>query len=114
MKSPTAFRVEANWSAAERKIARRAYQAAFLRQCTAITEKAKRMFDSSSPPYGIWRLHDYLSRERRKVDLKYDYRYSVLISVFAQLLSEGWLKKDDLDGLDTEKIEQIESWAKAR
>ncbi|HEY6769729.1 MAG TPA: hypothetical protein VI386_33725 [Candidatus Sulfotelmatobacter sp.] len=112
MKSPTSFQVEAKWSHAEKKIARRAYQAAFLRQCTAITEKAKRMFELSSPPDGIWRLHDYLSRERRKVDLKYDYRYSVLISVFAQLLHEGWLKKEDLDGLDADKIEQIESWAK--
>jgi len=112
MKSPTAFRVEAKWSATEKKIARKAYEAAFLRQCTAITAKAKKMFDSSSPPDGIWRLHDYLSRERRKVDLKYDYRYSVLISVFAQLLSEGWLKKEDLEGLAADKIEQIEHWAK--
>jgi hypothetical protein len=112
MKSPTAFRVEAKWSAAEKKIARKAYEAAFLRQCTAITAKAKRMLDSSSPPDGIWRLHDYLSRERRKVDLKYDHRYSVLISVFAQLLREGWLKKEDLEGLAPDKIEQIEHWAK--
>ncbi len=112
MKSPTAFRVEVKWTHAEKKIARQAYDAAFLRQCTAVTEKAKRMFDSSSPPNGIWRLHDYLSRERRKVDLKYDYRYSVLISVFAQLLNEGWLKKEDLDGLDADKIDQIEYWAK--
>lgn len=112
MKSPTAFAVEAKWSQAERKIARKAYQAAFLRQCTIITERAKRMLASSSPPDGVWRLHDYLSRERRKVDMKYDYRYSVLISVFAQLLREGWLKKDDLAGLDAEKIEQIEYWAK--
>ena len=112
MKSPTAFQVEAKWSPAEKKIARQAYQAAFLRQCATITERAKRMFESSSPPDGIWRLHDYLSRERRKVDLKYDYRYSVLISVFAQLLSEGWLKKEDLDGLDADKIAQIEYWAK--
>lgn len=112
MKSPNAFRVEVDWSPSEKKIARKAYEAAFLRQCTTITQKAKKMFDSSSPPDGIWRLHDYLSRERKKVDLKYDYRYSVLISVFAQLLREGWLKKEDLEGLAAEKIEQIEYWAK--
>ena len=112
MKSPTAFEVEAKWSPADKKLARKAYQAAFLRQCTAITGTAKKMFDSSSPPDGIWRLHDYLSRERRKVDLKYDYRYSVLISVFAQLLREGWLRKADLEGLAADKIEQIEYWAR--
>ena len=43
--------------------------------------------------------------------MKYDYRYSVLISVFARLLTEGWLKKGDLEGLDADKIEQIEYWA---
>jgi hypothetical protein len=112
MKSPTAFRVEATWSSAEKKVARKAFDAAFRRQCAAITEKAERMLTTSSPPYGIWKLHDYLSRERRKVDKRYDYRYSVLISVFAELLRDGWLTKPDLSGLSEDKIEQIEHWAK--
>ena len=114
MKSPSAFPVEAKWSPAEKKVARKAYDAAFYRQCAAITEKAKQMLASSSPPYGVWKLHDYLSRERRKVDLRYDYRYSVLISVLAALLREKWLSKADLAGLSEDKIEQIEYWAGKR
>ena len=112
MKSPTAFEVDGVWSTAEKKAAHKAFDAAFLRQCTAVTEKAKRMLAASSPPYGVWKLHDYLSRERKKVDRRYDYRYSVLISVFAELLRDGWLTKSDLAGLSPDKIDQIERWAR--
>jgi len=38
---------------------------------------------------------------------KYDYRYSVLIGVFARLLYEGWLSEQDLAGLSPEKLELI-------
>jgi hypothetical protein len=112
MKSPMAFRIETTWSGAEKKVARKAFDRAFERQCATITEKAKQMLAATSPPHGIWQVHDYLSRERKKVDQTYDYRYSVLISVFAQLLRHGWLKKTDLAGLPPDKIELIESWAK--
>ena len=50
--------------------------------------------------------------ERKKVDQTYDYRYSVLISVLAELLRQGWLKRGDLAGLRPDKIELIESWRK--
>ena len=88
MKSPRAFRVETTWSPAEKKIARTAFDSAFQRQCATIADKAKRMMATTSPPGGIWEVHDYLSRERKKIDQTYDYRYSVLISVFAGLLRE--------------------------
>jgi hypothetical protein len=112
MKSPTAFRIETTWSEAEKKIARKAFDRAFERQCATITEKAKQMLATSSPPRGVWQVHDYLSRERKKVDQTYDYRYSVLISVFAGLLRQGWLTKTDLSGLRPDKIEMTESWAR--
>jgi hypothetical protein len=38
---------------------------------------------------------------------EYDYRYSVLILVFATLVSEGCLAEQDLRGLHPEKIEMI-------
>jgi hypothetical protein len=34
----------------------------------------------------VWRLHDYLTKKRREIDGKYDYRYSVLIFVLGRLL----------------------------
>jgi hypothetical protein len=112
VKSPLAVRIETTWSGAEKKIARKAFDRAFERQCATITGKAKQILAASAPPYGIWQVHDYLTRERKNVDLTYDYRYSVLISVFARLLRQGWLKRADLAGLSPDKIELIESWAK--
>ena len=112
MKSPTAFRIETAWTEAEKKAARRAFDLAFNRQCATITAKAKQMLATAPPPRGVWEVHDYLSRERRKVDQTYDYRYSVLISVFAGLVRQGWLTKEDLAGLGRDKIAMIEEWVK--
>ena len=112
MKSPTAVRIETTWSDTEKKIARKVFDRAFERQCASITEKAKQMLATASPPRGVWEVHDYLSTERKKVDETYDYRYSVLISVFANLLRQGWLKKSDLAGLQPDKIQLIEDWGK--
>ncbi len=114
MKSPMAVRVETTWSNTEKKIARKAYDRAFDRQCTTITEKAKQMLATASPPRGIWEVHDYLSRERKRVDQTYDYRYSILISVLANLLRQGWLTRTDLAGLQPDKIQLIEGLGEVR
>ncbi len=58
-------------------------------------------------PKDMWSVQDYLGRQRRETDEKYDYRYSVLISVFAQLIGEGWIDLDDLDGLAEDKTDRI-------
>jgi hypothetical protein len=55
----------------------------------------------------LWHLHDFLSEKCVEIDEKYDYRYSVLIFVFARLMKEGWLKASDLDGLHEEKVSKI-------
>lgn len=60
----------------------------------------------------VWHLHDFLSARRHQIDGKYDYRYSVLIFVFAQLLQEGWLYLDDLDGLEPDKRAKIAALAR--
>lgn len=112
MKSPYAFRVEMKWSADERKIARRAFDVAYRRQCDAAADKAKEMLARVSDPAGLWKVHDYLSRERKRVDETYDFRYSVLISILARLLDLGWLRPTDLAGLSDDKIKEIESWRK--
>jgi len=94
MKSPMAVRIETTWSEAEKKIARKAVDRAFERQCASITEKAKQMLATASPPHGIWQFHDYLPRERKKVDQTYDYRYSVLISVSCGVAAPGMVEEE--------------------
>lgn len=106
------FEDQITWSTAEKRAARRAFDLAYQRQCAAIHEKVKKMILTAAPfASGIWEIHDYLSEQRKKVDETFDYRYSVLLSVFSRLLREGWLTDADLVGLEADKIEAIKSWA---
>ena len=98
---------EFKWSKTEKGVARRAFDTAYEKECSGILTRLKAMTTVATGPRDIWRIHDYLSEQRRQTDSKYDYRYSVLIWVFARLLREGWLSEADLSGLDVEKIEKI-------
>ena len=98
---------ELKWSKAEKEIARRAFDAAYLRECGEIKSKLSKMVDGVTESWDLWRIHDYLTEQRKKTDAKYDYRYSVLPLVFGRLLKEGWLKDSDLEGLSDDKIEVI-------
>ena len=99
------------WAPSEKKLARIAFDKAFERQCTAITEKARRMLDTTAPSE-IFRVQEYLTEQRRIVDGLYDYRYSRLLGVFGRLLSDGWLSEGDLHGLQPEKIAKIKHQAR--
>jgi hypothetical protein len=57
-------------------------------------------------------LHDFLSARRHEIDGKYDYRYSVLIFVFAGLVKEGWLNIDELEGLQKDKLTKVAALAR--
>ena len=99
---------EFTWSATEKKAARTAFDLALARETSATRQQAEAMLRNSSDDRVIWRLHDYLDEKRREVDQKYDYRYSVLMMVFPRLVSEGWLKLEELAGIGAEKVDVIE------
>lgn len=100
------------WSEAEKKAARRAFEKAFALQCEAIKAEAKRMIAQAVEPSDIWRVQEYLTEQRKIVGRLYDYRYSVLLRVFASLLRDGWLTEEDLAGLRSDKIHEIRLGAK--
>jgi hypothetical protein len=95
------------WSKSEKKIARKAYDAAYQRECAAIIAKVQHMASEMETPKDLWQLDDYLYEQRRDTDEKYDYRYSVLLMVFSSLLNEGWLTFEDLDGLSEAKLTHL-------
>jgi Photoprotection regulator fluorescence recovery protein len=92
------------WSDSEKKIARRAFDAALSRELSSLLESIKSSAPQAATPDDIWALHDFLSEKREEINHKYDYRYSQLIYVFARLLKEKWLIKSDLDGLREDKL----------
>jgi Photoprotection regulator fluorescence recovery protein len=92
------------WSDSEKKIARRAFDAALSRELSSLLESIKSSASQAATPDDIWALHDLLSEKREEINRKYDYRYSQLIYVFARLLKEKWLIKSDLEGLKEDKL----------
>ncbi|VVB67359.1 Uncharacterised protein [uncultured archaeon] len=95
------------WSKQEKEIARRAFKAAYSRECMAIAESVRKMASEINDPIGLWQLHDFLTEKRKETDEKYDFRYSVLPLVFARLLCEGWIKQEDLAGISEQKLQEI-------
>lgn len=98
---------ELKWSKSEKEAARRAFEAAYQRECAEIRTKVREMVESAAEPPGLWRIHDFPTERREEVDRKYDYRYSVLPFVFARLLKEGWLSEGEIEGLGEDKMEVI-------
>ena len=96
------------WSQKEKTIARAAFDKAFQNECNHIIAILKERLNNLSDPKEVWRLEDYLSKKRKQIDQKYEYRYSVLIMVFGVLLNEGWIEMRDLDGLEEEKLQKIQ------
>ena len=95
------------WSKREKEIARRAFDGAYRRECAAILNMGRTMASSAREPEDLWRIHEFLSEQRIVTDNKYDYRYSVLVLVFARLVREEWLSAEELAGLGEEKLEKI-------
>ena len=101
------------WSHSEKEVARAAFDAALSRELAAIRKELVAMLERSATSVEVWQVHDFLSEKRDEVDRKYDYRYSVLISVFGRLLHEGWLNETDLTGISPEKLQLIQRSAAA-
>ena len=99
---------DVKWSQKEKSISRAAFDKAYKNECNNIIETVKNRARNLSEPKEIWGLEDYLYEKRKEIDNKYDYRYSVLIHVFGQLVRDGWITMKDLEGLEEEKIQRIQ------
>ena len=95
------------WSPDEKKVAHAAFEAALSRERASIRRDIEAMLRDPNDGAEIWEIRDFLNGKARELDQKYDFRYSVLIGVFARLLAEGWVTLDDLEGLDMTKQELI-------
>jgi len=73
-----------------------------------VRSKVEALLKESPEPAQVWQILDYLSEKQRELDRKYDFRYSVLTSVFGRLLGESWLSEADLGALSREKLDIIE------
>ena len=107
------FRNDVQWTRAEKETARKAFDQALGRNLAAIMAQAKRRMAKAQEPSDLWELEAYLTESRRSVDRVYQFRYSRLLTVFSILMRDGWLKEEDLVGLQADKIANIKRGAVA-
>jgi hypothetical protein len=98
---------DVKWSDSEKRVSRRAFDAALQRELTAVMAEFKQRAASAREPEDIWNVETYLTQMRKEIDSKYDYRYSQLLLVFGRLLREGWVDEHALHGLSEDKLEYI-------
>jgi hypothetical protein len=94
----------ATWSHAEKRIARRVFEAALQRELADLMAEFKRRAAAAQEPDDIWSVQEFLATARRDVDSKYDYRYSQLEIAFGRLLREGRIEERDLQGLAEDRL----------
>src|SRR5712664_3280694 len=106
------YQQELIWSKSEKAIARTAFDAALGRELHEVIQKTKQMANAIQGSADLWDLEHYLTRRRKEIDRKYDYRYSQLTQVFGRLLHEKRLRDEELRGLREDKLKPIRSFAK--
>jgi hypothetical protein len=95
------------WSGPEKKIARRAFDAAADAVLTAVLAEFKQKAAAATSPSDMWDVEDFLRQRRRELDELLDYRYSRLVFVFGRLIREGHLDEAQLAGLAEDKLAAI-------
>jgi hypothetical protein len=95
------------WSPAEKVIARKTFNLALGRELQSVILEARSKAAKIQDASGLWELEQYLTQRRNEIDRMYDYRYSVLPLVLANLLSRGRLVEDELHGLRQDKLDCI-------
>jgi hypothetical protein len=96
--------LDLKWSESEKKVARRAFEAALAVELAGILAEFKAKTVAVTGPDDMWSIEEYLRRKRREIDQKYDYRYSQLLGVFGTLLREGRIQEAQLLGIAEEKL----------
>ena len=98
-----------SWSKSQKKHARELFDLAREREYKILIEELNTK--KITLPVEVWELRDRLNQKAKEMDRRYDYRYSQLIFVFADLLREGYLSLEELSVLGEEKLSDIKKWS---
>jgi hypothetical protein len=94
-----------SWNKTEKKHARVLFDRALDREYQELISEINALHITSRDE--VWELLDRLEKKAKEMDRIYDYRYSQLIYVFAQLVHRGYLSRDELNELGEEKAASI-------
>jgi photoprotection regulator FRP-like protein len=95
------------WTNAEKKVARRVFEAARQSVLAAALAEFKAKAAAATTVDDMWSMEDALRERRREIDELLDYRYSQLTLVFGRLILEGYLDERQLTGLSEDKLEEV-------
>ena len=70
------------------------------------------MAERIKQPDELWELERHLTQRRKEIDAKYEFKYSVLLLVLAELVREGRITPDELDGLGEDKLRIVRVYAR--
>ena len=99
------------WSKPETTLARKAFDAALSRELHEVVEETKRLASKIKQPSDLWELEHYLTRRRKEIDRKYEFRASHLTQVLGRLVFENRVSEAELRGLRQGKLNLIRSFA---
>ena len=99
--------MEEKWTKSQKVHARELFDLALGREYAELIDKINTT--KIETPEEVWDLHDMLGKKRKELNGKYDYRYSQLIFVFAQLVRGGYLTLEELEPIGEEKLKQIDN-----
>jgi hypothetical protein len=102
---------ELKWSSTEKAIARRCFDRALRQELDAAIQSTKETAAKIRQASELWELEHHLTQLRKEIDRKFEYKYSTLVLVFANLVREGKLDREDLSGLSEEKLRYIRQHA---
>ena len=100
---------ELRWSPKEKTIARQAFDRALHQELEATIQDAKQRAARIKEPDELWELERHLTQRRKEINDRYEFKYSVLLLVLADLMRAGRITMDELHGLDEEKLRVIRS-----
>jgi hypothetical protein len=99
------------WSRSEKSIARKVFDAALKRELQRVMEETKQKAHQIKEPADVWGLERYLTRRRKEIDRKFEFRSSRLTQVFGTLLYERRIREEELRGLREDRMKAIRSCA---
>jgi hypothetical protein len=99
--------IQGVWTSAEQQVAQEIFNRAYEREIEALIKHVQDKARHVEKVDELWKLHDFLSAKRHEIDGKYEYEYSSLIFVLAELVRDGWLTMDELKDLDKDKRAKI-------
>lgn len=106
------FELTEGWTIEEHEIARRAFDAAYVRAIHQLVSTIKEQVGSLNTVESVWEFHDYLSIQRHTIEGRFSFNTEGILFVFASLVKDNLLTVEELAGLDAEKLSKVSAMAR--